>query len=303
MNMENLNDIEIKNMEAEINARRNEVKPTYQHYGSAENLNGSEIESMEAEIRTRRNEVKPTYQHYGSAENLNGSEIESMEAQVAEKRKQDIPYNEYFNNLINNPLITDENQFEAAAIRSMQSNGIIRKFIEQLFEKLYMKSFELKKVDKNDRIKIESTKKEIESLITIYEKYLYVLKKHQWNFSDLNAIKIPEDIKENLWQQQRRLDIVFTMPIPADLGQHYGKQFERNGNMIPGLNLIYEELSGKNVNWHQVMIYGENELTPYQRFKQNQEEKRQEFINARKQEIERNLSNTKSNEIEEVKHI
>lgn len=36
--------------------------------------------------------------------------------------------------------------------------------------------------------------------------------------------------------------------------------------MIPGLTLMSDELRGKEINWHQVMIYHENELTPSQKF-------------------------------------
>ena len=61
MNIENLSDKEIASLEAEIRARRSEVKPTFQHYGSVENLSDSEIASLEAEIRARGSEVKPTF--------------------------------------------------------------------------------------------------------------------------------------------------------------------------------------------------------------------------------------------------
>ena len=42
---------------------------------------------------------------------------------------------------------------------------------------------------------------------------------------------------------------------------------------------------GKEVNWHQILIYKENELTPHQRFLQSQAENRKAFENARQQEI------------------
>ena len=258
---------------------------------------------MEAEIAARRNEVKPTYQHYGSAENLNDAEIRSIEAQVAQKRKEDLPYKEYFNNLVNNRSIIDENEFELATIRSMQSNGIINKFVQDLFDKIAEKAFQLKNVDKNDKITINNIKQQIENLISIYIRYLYTLKKNEWEFNNLTSIQMPEYIKENLWQLQKNFDIVFTMPIPVNLGEYYGQQFERKGKVIPGINLISENLIGKEVNWHQILIYKENELTPYQRYKQSQEEKRQAFETARSQEIKNNLSNIKQNEFEGAKHI
>ena len=303
MNIETLSDTELKNMEAEIAARRQEVKPIVQNYGSVENLSNKEIESMEAEIAARRREVKPIFQHYGSVESLSDNDIGIMEAQVAEKRKGDIPFKEYFSNLINNPSITNENDFENATIKSMQSNSIINKFIEELFDKLGEKTFELKNIDKNNKVDIENVKKEIENFVEIYVKYMYMLKKNEWQFHNLHEMEMPEYITERLWQLQKNLDIVFKMPIPANLGEYYGEQFEREGSMVPGLKLMSQDLMGKEVNWHQVLIYKENELTPSQRYRQHQEEKRQEFVNARNEEIQANLLNMKQNEIEEVKHI
>ena len=301
--VESLSDVEIGSMEAEIAVRRREVKPFVENYGSVESLSDSEIRGMEAEIAARRREVKPTYQHYGSAENLSETDIQILEAQVAEKRKADIPYKEYFSNLINNPSITDENEFEAATIRSMQSNGIINKFIEELFDKLGEKTFELKNVDKNDKTTIESIKREIESYVQVYVKYMYMLKKNEWEFHNLHAMEMPEYIRENIWQLQKNLDIEFKMPIPANLGEYYGDQFEREGKMVPGLTFITQDLMGKEVNWHQILIYKENELTPSQRYRQRQEEKRQEFVAARNEEIQANLLHMKPNELEGAKHI
>ena len=303
MNIENLSDVDIRNMEAEIAARRQEVKPFVQNYGSVESLSDAEIGSMEAEIANRRREVKPTFQHYGSTENLSDIDTQILEAQVAEKRKADIPYKEYFSNLINNPSITDENEFEAATIKSMQSNSIINKFIEELFDKLGEKTFELKNVDKNDKTTIENIKREIESYVQVYVKYMYMLKKNEWEFHNLHEMEMPEYITERLWQLQKNLDIVFSMPIPANLGEYYGQQFERTGKAIPGLNFISQDLMGKEVNWHQILNYKENELTPSQRYKQSQEEKRQAFVSARNEEIQSNLLNMKQNEVEGIKHI
>ena len=302
MNIENLSYSEIDSMEREIATRRQEVKPTVQHYGSVESLSSSEIDSMEREIAARRRKIKPTFQHYGSVENLSDSEISILEAQVAEKRKEDIPYKEYFSNLVINPSITDEAEFEAATIKSMQSNSIINKFVDELFDELGKKAFELKNVDKADKLTIERIQQEIQKLVEVYVKYIYMLKKNEWEFNNLHSIEIPEYIMENLWQIQKNLDIIFTMPIPANLGEHYGEKFERDGKMIPGINLISQDLMGKEVNWHQVLIYKENELTPAQRYKQSQQQ-RQEFVAARAEEIQTNLVNMKQNEAEEVKHI
>ena len=59
-----------------------------------------------------------------------------MEAQVAEKRKKDVPYKEYLNDLIINPVISDNQQFDEAVVRSMESNIIMRNFISNLIEEI-----------------------------------------------------------------------------------------------------------------------------------------------------------------------
>ena len=254
---ENLSDKELEGMEAEIRARREgyNSKETVQHHGSAENISDKELEGMEAEIRARRGNYNTReFQNYGSVENLDDAGIRNMEAQVAEKRKQDIPYKEYFKTLINNPQITDQAEFESAVIRSMQSNRVMREFVENLCDKVGEKAFELKNTDKNNKEQIENIKQEIEKMVSVYVKYMYTLKENQWNFSDLHAMKMPEYVTENLWQQQKRLDVTFAMPIPVDLGKDYGKKFERDGKMIPGFEFMYQHLSGKEVNWHQLMI-------------------------------------------------
>ena len=125
----------------------------------------------------------------------------------------------------------------------------------------------------------------MECLVIIYEKYLYKLKQNDWNFYNLSEIKLPEELLEDLWQVQKSFNINFNMQIPADLGEYYGKNFEREGKMIPGIRLMYDDLIGKEVNWHQVMIYKENKLTPHQRYLQNQEERRNVFESARQEEI------------------
>ena len=291
---ENLSDNEIASMEAEISARRSEVKPTFQHYGSVENLNDSEIASMEAEISARRAEVKPTSQHYGSVENLNDSEIASMEAQVAEKRKQDIPYKEYLNNLIDNPTISDKQQFENAVIRSMESNGIMKNFTSSLVEKISEATYGFRKIEKTDTISINSQKQKLENLVNVYVRYLYELKNHDWAFygsgNDIGLEMISSDMLEDLWQVQKQFDLTFNMPIPKNLGEYYGQAFEREGKMVPAITLMYDDLKNKEVNWHQVLIYKENELTPRQRYMQRKEEAVKQFDLARQEEIKNTLA-------------
>ena len=53
-------------MEAEIRARKSEVKPTFQHYGPVESLSDSEIKIIEAQIRAIKREEKPTIQNYNN---------------------------------------------------------------------------------------------------------------------------------------------------------------------------------------------------------------------------------------------
>ena len=288
--VEDLSSGDIESMEAEIKSRHEGYndKETVKHYGSVEDLTSSEMESIETEIKARRSEIKQTEQHYGSVENLDDAGIRSMEAQVAEKRKQDVPYKEYFNDLTQNPEINDKEEFDAAVIRSMQSNGVMRNFVDSLCEKIAEKAFQLKNIDINDKERIGEIQQEIEKIVAVYEKYLYTLKENEWEFNNLNEMKMPEYIKDNLWQQQKRLDIVFKMPIPKDMGEYYGGSFERNGKMVPGLELMYQDLSGKKVNWHEVMLYKENELTPSQRYKQRLQEdilKKQEILSGKKEEL------------------
>ncbi len=296
---ESLSDNAIRNMEAEIKARQTEVKPTFQHYGSAESLSDSETRSMEAEIKARQSEVRPTFQHYGSVENLSDQDISIVEAQVAEKRRQDIPYKEYLASLIANQNIIDNKQFEDAVIQSMKSNAIMKNFTNSLVEEISKETYAFKNIDKADIQTIQGQKQKIENLINIYVKYLYEIKKQDFTFfaegNYFSIEKITDEMLEDLWQVQKNFNITFNMPIPKDLGEYYGKAFERMGKMTPGITLMYDDLQNKQVNWYQILIYKENELTPQQRYKQSQEEKRKAFENARAEEINNHLIEQKRN--------
>ena len=257
--VENLSNKEIEGIENEIRARMAgyNSKETVQHHGSFENLSDTEIAGMEAEIKARMigYNSKESFQHHGSVENADDATISIMEAQVAEQKRKDIPFNEYFNQLIENPEITDEEQFQDAVIRSMQSNKVMRNFVEKLCDKVGEKAFQLKKTDINDKAQVESVKQEIEKMVAVYVKYMYTLKENDWDFrNDINDMSMPEYITENLWQQQKRLDTTFTMPIPVNLGEKYGGKFERDGKMVPGLKFMQDHLVGKQVNWHQLMV-------------------------------------------------
>ena len=257
--VENLSLDETARKEAEIKARMEGYnnRTEFQHHGSVENLTLDETASMEAEIKARMigYNSKEQFQHHGSAENADDATISVMEAQVAEQKRKDIPFNEYFDSLIENPEIVDEEQFQDAVVRSMQSNRVMRKFVEKLCDKVGEKTFQLKNTDKSDNTQIESVKQEIEKMVSVYVKYMYSLKENGWDFrNDINDMSMPEYITENLWQQQRRLDTTFSMPIPVDLGEKYGGKFEQEGKMVPGLKFMQDHLIGKQVNWHQVMI-------------------------------------------------
>jgi len=297
---ENMSDREISGMEAEVKARREEVRPTFQHYGSAENMSDREIAGMEAEIRARREEVRPTFQHYGSVENLSDNDVRTMEAQVIEKNRQDIPFRQYLRDLVVNPKIFNEDAFELATKRSMESNGIIKEFVENLIEKISEKTYQFNSIDKNDKERIQTLKLEIENLVIIYEKYLYKLKENGWDFYNLNSLQLPEEYLEDLWQVQKSFDITFNMKIPSGIDEYYGKKFERDGKMIPGIRLMYDELMGKEVNWYQIITYKENELTPRQVSLQRQEEKRKAFESARQQEINSVLNQVREMNVENI---
>lgn len=111
--------------------------------------------------------------------NLDDANLKVMEAQVAGKRKQDIPYKDYFNNLIENPEILDQEEFNSAVVRSMQSNSVMRKFVDTICEKIVEKTFELKNTDKDDKESILNIKQAIEKIVVIYEKYMYRLKENE----------------------------------------------------------------------------------------------------------------------------
>ncbi len=261
-----------------------------QHYGSRESKTTEELD-FDARERAARMEgynSRETEQHYGSIENADDATVGVMEALRKEQKEKAIPYTEYFNNLINNLTIEDQTQFERAVSESMQSNEIMRKFVDGICGRIEEKTFELRNTDKDDKEKIASVKQEIEKMVALYERYMYTLKANEWDFSDIHRLQMSEDVTSSLWDQQKRLDIVFTMPIPADMGEYYGGKFEREGRMIPGITFMYDDLSGKQVNWHQVMIYRENELTPGQRYKQKligEITKKQEELGNKKQEL------------------
>ena len=142
MSIEDLSASEIEGVETEIRARREGYnhRDTVQHHGSAEDLSASEIEGVEAEIRARREGYnnKAQEQHYGSLENADAGTIAVMEAQVVDQKKKDVPYNEYFNSLVDNPDITDIEQFKSAVSRSMESNRVMTEHSHECVSEIYL---------------------------------------------------------------------------------------------------------------------------------------------------------------------
>ena len=259
----------------ESQRRRVDPTPTGLHPDRVtyDSMDESQIDFLESQ--RRRYDPMPTGLHPDRVtyDSMDDSQIATLEAQVREKRQTDIPFANYLNKLADNPVLFDEKSFENAVARCMQSNGIMNDFVDKINRRLSEKTYEFRSIDKSNTDKIQSTKNEIEQLVSVYEKFLYKLKENDWSFSNLNRMKIDEQIYDDLWKIQKNFDIVFNMPIPANMGEYYGASFERSGKMIPGINMMYEDLNGKEVNWHQVMIYGENELTPYQRYKQRMAER------------------------------
>ena len=158
MSIANLSAEDRKNMEEQIKDKRPEIQPTYQHYGSVEDMSEEQIQGLEAQIRARNHEVEPIYQHYGSVENMDEESRKALEAHVAEKRKEDLPHEKYFDALDESLTITDEEQFETAVARSMQSNRIMRDFTSNLVGKISGAVHELKGMDGVDKEGINNQK-------------------------------------------------------------------------------------------------------------------------------------------------
>jgi len=295
--VENLSDEDTKQRENMIKSTYSEVKPMEQHYGSVENLDDNATRQQEAMIKGIYSEVKPIEQHYGPIEDADPSTLRMYEEQVREQRQADKPHKDYLNSLIENPNLYNDQQFEDAVIRSMQSNRIISNFTQNIVEKISEKAYTFKNIDPTDQASINNQKQQLEKLVFIYEKYLYTLKSNQWEFNGPaydSVTRIDEDTINKISQVQKNYDITFEMPIPRDLESDYGKAFERNARMIPGITYMYDDLQNKPMNWHQVMIYRENELTPKQRYEQNRQESLKEFEQARQEEMKNNLDYVRS---------
>ena len=159
----------------------------------------------------------------------------------------------------------------------------------------------IKKIEEDNLYYVASNMKNLLENVTIRKhKVLYKLKENGWDFYNLNSLQLPEEYLEDLWQVQKSFDITFNMKIPSGIDEYYGKKFERDGKMIPGIRLMYDELMGKEVNWYQIITYKENELTPRQVSLQRQEEKRKAFESARQQEINSVLNQVREMNVENI---
>lgn len=293
LNIENMSESQIRALEAQ--RRMYEPGPSGIHPDrvSIENMDEDQIRALEAQ--RNRYEPGPSGIHPDrvSVENMDESQIKVIEAQVFERKQADIPFNQYLDGLVEMPVIEDEQQFLDAVMRSMQSNSVMEKFINKLTEKIGQKVVEFKSIDKNDKSKVEAAKAEIEQLVGLYQKFLYTLKANGWNFQTIGlgveGMKLDDSVSMGLWRIQKNYGIEFTLPIPADLGEDYGKAFERDAKMVPGLTMMYDDLRDREVNWHQVMNYHPGELTPSQRYKQRREERMRMFEQARQTEMQTSL--------------
>lgn len=293
MNIDNLTEEQIRTLEAQNKLgkfRPMGVHPDRVNYDS---MSEDQIRTLEAQNKMYEPGPSGIHPDRVTIDSMDDDQIKTVEAQVFARKQADIPFNQYLDGLVDRPIIEDEQQFLDAVMRSMQSNSVMEKFINKLTEKIGQKVFEFKTIDKNDKTKVEAAKSEIEQLVGLYQKFLYTLKANGWNFQTIGlgveGMKLDDSVSMGLWRIQKNYDIEFTLPIPADLGEDYGKAFEREAKMVPGLTMIYDDLRGREINWHQVMNYHPGELTPSQRYKQRREERMRKFEQARQTEMQTSL--------------
>ena len=293
VNYDSMSEDQIRTLEAQINIYEPGPSGIHPDRVTIDSMSDEQIRTLEAQ--RNRYEPGPSGIHPDrvTIDSMDDDQIKTVEAQVFARKQADIPFNQYLDGLVDSPIIEDEQQFLDAVMRSMQSNSVMEKFINKLTEKIGQKVFEFKTIDKNDKAKVEAAKSEIEQLVGLYQKFLYTLKANGWNFQTIGlgveGMKLDDSVSMGLWRIQKNYDIEFTLPIPADLGEDYGKAFEREAKMVPGLTMMYDDLRGREVNWHQVMNYHPGELTPSQRYKQRREERMRKFEQARQTEMQTSL--------------
>ena len=293
VNYDSMSEDQIRTLEAQNKMYESGPSGIHPDRVTIDSMSDDQIRTLEAQ--RNRYEPGPSGIHPDrvTIDSMDDDQIKTVEAQVFARKQADIPFNQYLDGLVDRPIIEDEQQFLDAVMRSMQSNSVMEKFINKLTEKIGQKVFEFKTIDKNDKTKVEAAKSEIEQLVGLYQKFLYTLKANGWNFQTIGlgveGMKLDDSVSMGLWRIQKNYDIEFTLPIPADLGEDYGKAFEREAKMVPGLTMMYDDLRGREINWHQVMNYHPGELTPSQRYKQRREERMRKFEQARQTEMQTSL--------------
>ncbi len=232
-------------------------RTTVLHHGSVENMSASDIEVIERGNRSDQfKSGRTTVLHHGSVENLDEATTKVLEAHVAERRKTDKPYNKYLADLVQNPQIDDVEQFEDAASRSIQSNRVMEKFTSSLVQEISSVAHMFGEIDKNDTVKIQEQKSKLEKLVNVYVRFIYELKRNDWNFANdgynTSLHMIDSETLDKIWQIQKQYGITFDMPIPRKM-EGSGKAFERTGKMVPGIQYLHASAKGKKVNWEQIM--------------------------------------------------
>ena len=237
-----------------------------------------------------------------------------IEAQVKEMKEKNNEHKPYLKELMETGKIEDEEAFKALVDRSLQSSFLIEDFGTQFISKLNEIVSSMEKSGENKEV-LNKEIQRFSDLFTIYEKYLYGLKKGGFEFKntafgqgyDFHNLKIDKELKDRIWKVGKNNDITINVPIPADIDE-YGKAYERQGAFTEVINNMYDDLCGKKVNWLNGMKYNKGELTPLEKFQERQKQRQQKIENfdkKREEELERDklkrqqLNITNSQEIQE----
>jgi len=208
--------------------------------GNYESLNVNELRAQESMVAQMRRENALSG---GNDSSIRGNtesaiiegNIDHLEAQVKQQKIDDAWAIAYFSGLNQNPRIENEQEFKSAVRRSIQSNRIINKFFDEFTDTLGTKLFVLKNLTPNQTEAIEESKRLIEEYLNIYGRFMFELKTQDASINYV-ALQMPDFIKETLWQQQKRLDVTFAMPIPA---KYNGKDpFSLMGDAVSVINTM-----------------------------------------------------------------
>ena len=205
------------------------------HYGPVEDLSKERIRGLEdmARYQNVKMNSRPDNRHYGPVEDMD--DVSFLESAVKRQREEDQPAIDYFRELNKSPKIEDAEQFKNAVGRSIQSNRIINKFMTEYKETLDSKITAFRNADANDKEGLDAAKHDIEDRPAIYSHFMYELKS-QRAVVDPDSVKMPDYIKEDLWQAQRSKDVTFGMPIPSTYKGH--KPFEVTGDAVSVINCL-----------------------------------------------------------------